>query len=42
MSRTECLYNLASLLNEGTIATNDLEELSGELKEKMTFLTGHC
>lgn len=42
MSRTECLSNLSSLLNEGAITTNDLEELSGELKERMTFLTGRC
>ena len=39
MSRSECLYNIASLLNEGAITMDDLEEFSDELKERMEFLT---
>ena len=39
MSRSECIYNIASLLNEGAITMKDLEEFSEELKERMAFLT---
>ena len=39
MSRSECIYNIASLLNEGAITMKDLEEFSDELKERMAFLT---
>ena len=39
MSRAECIYNIASLLNEGAITMKDLEEFSDELKERMAFLT---
>ncbi len=38
MSRSECIYNIASLLNEGAITMDDLEEFSDELKERITFL----
>ena len=38
MSRSECIYNIASLLNEGAITMDDLEEFSDELKERIAFL----
>lgn len=41
MSRSECLSNIVSLLNEGAITMNDLEEFSDELKERMVFFTKH-
>ena len=42
MSRSECLSNIASLLSEGAITMNDLEEFSDELKERMVFFTKYC
>lgn len=42
MCRSECLSNIASLLNERAITMNDLEEFSDELKERMVFFTKHC
>ena len=39
MSRSNCIYNIAALLNEGAITMDDLEEFSDELKERMAFLT---
>ena len=39
MSRSECLSNIASLLIEGAITMDDLEEFSDELKERMAFFT---
>ena len=30
------------ILNEGAITMNDLEEFSGELKERMVFFTKRC
>ena len=35
MSRSNQFYNMLSLLNEGVITLNDLEEFSGDLKETM-------
>ena len=42
MNRSECLSNTASLLSEGAITMNDLEEFSDELKERMVFFTKYC
>ena len=33
MSRSNCIYNIVSLLNEGAITMEDLEEFSDELKD---------
>lgn len=38
MSRSNCIYNIASLLNEGAITMEDLEEFSDELKERVRFI----
>ena len=38
MSRSNCIYNIAALLNEGAITMEDLEEFSDELKEKVRFI----
>ena len=38
MSRSNCIYNIASLLNEGAITMDDLEEFSDELKERVRFI----
>ena len=38
MSRSNCIYNIASLLNEGAITMEDLEGFSDELKEKVRFI----
>ncbi len=35
MSRSDQFYNMLSLLNEGAITLNDLEEFSDDLKETM-------
>ena len=35
MSRSSCIYNIVSLLNEGAITMEDLEEFSDELKERV-------
>lgn len=40
MSRSNCIANIVSLLNEGAITMNDLEEFSDELKENIRFITG--
>lgn len=38
MSRSNCIYNIAALLNEGAITMDDLEEFSDELKERVRFI----
>ena len=38
MSRSNCIYNIASLLNEGAITIDDLEKFSDELKERVRFI----
>ena len=38
MSRSNCIYNIASLLNEGSITMEGLEEFSDELKERVRFI----
>ena len=38
MSRFNCIYNIVSLLNEGAITMEDLEEFSDELKERVHFI----
>lgn len=38
MSRSNCIYNITSLLNEGAITMEDLEEFSDELKERIRFI----
>ena len=38
ISRSNCIYNIASLLNEGAITMADLEEFSDELKERVRFI----
>ena len=38
MSRFNCIYNITSLLNEGSITMEDLEEFSDELKERIHFI----
>lgn len=40
MSRSNCISNIVSLLNEGAITMNDLEEFNDELKENIRFITG--
>mgnify|MGYP000709579803 CR=1 FL=1 len=40
MSRSNCISNIVSLLNEGAITMNALEEFSDELKENIRFITG--
>ena len=39
MSRSNYISNIISLLNEGAITMDDLEEFSDELKETISFLT---
>lgn len=39
MSRSNCICNIISLLNEGAITMKDLEEFSDELKETIRFIT---
>ena len=39
MSRSNCIPNIISLLNEGAITMKDLEEFSDELKETIHFIT---
>lgn len=39
MSRSNCISNIVSLLNEGAITMKDLEEFSDELKENIRFIT---
>lgn len=38
MSRSNRIYNIVSLLNEGAITMEDLEEFSDELKERVHFI----
>ena len=38
MSRSNCIYNIVSLLNEGAITMEDLEGFSDELKERVRFI----
>ncbi|SDG87160.1 hypothetical protein [Marvinbryantia formatexigens] len=38
MSRSDLIYNIISLINEGAISMDDLEEFSDELKETVRFL----
>ena len=38
MSRSNCISNIISLLNEGTITMADLDEFSDELKETIRFI----
>lgn len=38
MSRSNCICNIVSLLNEGAITMKDLEEFSDELKERVRFI----
>lgn len=37
MSRSNLIYNVISLINEGAINYEDLEEFSDELKETVRF-----
>lgn len=37
MSRSNLIYNIMSLINEGAISFEDLEEFSDELKETVRF-----
>lgn len=37
MSRSKLIYNILSLINEGAISYEDLEEFSDELKETVRF-----
>ena len=37
MSRSNLIYNIISLINEGAISFEDLEEFSDELKETVRF-----
>lgn len=39
MSRSNCISNIISLLNEGAITMKDLDEFSNELKENIRFIT---
>ena len=38
MSHSNFIYNIVSLLNEGAITMEDLEEFSDELKERVRFI----
>ena len=38
MSRSNCISNIISLLNEGAITIADLDEFSDELKETIRFI----
>lgn len=37
MSRSKLIYNIISLMNEGAISFEDLEEFSDQLKETIRF-----
>ena len=41
MSRSICLSNIISLLNEGAITMADLDEFSDELKETIRFILSY-
>ena len=38
MSHSNFIYNIVSLMNEGAITMEDLEEFSDELKERVRFI----
>lgn len=38
MSRSQLIYNIVSLINEGAIGFEDLEEFSDQLKERVKFI----
>ena len=38
MSRSNLIYNIISLMNEGAIRLEDLEEFSDQLKETVRFI----
>lgn len=38
MSRSKLIYNIISLMNEGAICFEDLEEFSDQLKETVKFI----
>lgn len=38
MSRSNLIYNIVSLINDGAISLEDLEEFSEELKETVKFI----
>lgn len=40
MSRSNLIYNIMSLINEGVISLDDLEEFSNELKETIRVYQG--
>lgn len=40
ISRSEFIYNIVSLINEGAITFEDLEEFSDELKETVSVFVG--
>lgn len=40
MKRSKLIYNIISLINDGAIGFEDLEEFSDDLKEKTRFFTG--
>ena len=39
MRRSEMIYNLISLINEGAITLDDLDGFSEDLKERIAFVT---
>ena len=39
MSRSNCISNIVSLLNEGAITITDLDEFSDELKKTIHYIT---
>lgn len=41
MSRSNCISNIISLLNEGAITIADLDEFSDELKETIRFILSY-
>lgn len=41
MSRSNCISNIISLLNEGAITMADLDEFSDELKETIRFILSY-
>ena len=38
ISRSDLIYNIVALINEGAIGLDDLEEFSNELKETVRFM----
>ena len=41
MSRSNFIYNLVSLVNDGAIQMDDLDDFSDELKATVSWLTSH-